>query len=170
MPAFYILIAVATLYLFSSWKQYAVLSILLISMMWTFSVSTTDHSEFDKVAEFIKKNKKLETPVFICPPYTWLTYLYHFDRSKFKQVNKVDVNMNALNIFPVYHKGEVVENLTGGKAVYIDVAALNSYPENGILDLMSKDYSLKSEKSFKYDLTVYMYEEEMQRDTLLFIP
>ena len=162
MPAFYILIAVATIYLFSNWKQYLVLSILLVSMVGSFSMSTTDHSEFDKVATYIKANKKSDTRVFICPPYTYFTYLYHFDREVFTQVNKVDENMKVLNIYPVYNKEEVAVSLSGEEAVYIDVSALTSYPENGILELMGKEHSLTSEQTFKFDLTVYTFQKTLK--------
>ena len=166
MPAFYILIAAATIYLFSNWKQYLVLSILLVSMVGSFSMSTTDHSEFDNVAAYIRAQKKPDTPVFICPPYTWLTYLYHYDRDRFKQVSEVSANMKALSIYPVYNKEEVAASLIGEELIYIDVAALTSYPQNGILEFIGKKHSLISKKTFKYDLTVYTF-GKTEKDTLI---
>jgi hypothetical protein len=84
-------------------------------------------------------------------------------------VSEVSANMKALSIYPVYNKEEVAASLIGEELIYIDVAALTSYPQNGILEFIGKEHSLISKKTFKYDLTVYTF-GRTEKDTLIASP
>ena len=156
MPFFYLSVVFAASYLVKGLSHY-VLGAILIVMIGTYKPSTSDHSRFDKVSTYIRSIKGKGTPVFICPPYTRLTYLYHYDIEAFKQFNDIDGTMSSKSIFPVYNSVEVESHLGTNQVVFVDVNADFSYPENNILQSLQSQYKLEDKKDFPYDLSVYIF-------------
>jgi hypothetical protein len=105
----------------------------------------------------MKSIKNENSPVFICPPYTRLSYLYHNDIEAFQQFDNIDNILSSKSIFPVYNSIEMESYLDSSQVVYVDVNADFLYPKNNILSSLGSKYKLVDRKDFPHNLSVYVF-------------
>jgi len=157
MPFFYLSVVFAAAYLVKGVIQLVVLGAVLIMMMVTYKPSTSDHSRFDFASTYIKSIKEKESQVFICPPHTQLTYLYHSDKEAFKNNLAVENNEFSDLVLPIFNSVEMATELKAEQIIYIDVNADFVYPENNIVPSLKGEYELQDKKEFKHNLNVYTF-------------
>lgn len=104
-----------------------------------------------------------QTAVLFCPRHFCLNIAYYYDRDIFRQTDPADFygpvisELNARSLTGINHIREA--DLQGrNRVVFLDAAAGFSFPDNGILDLLQKDFHLKRKVVIDAFFVVYEFE------------
>jgi mannosyltransferase len=149
-PAYYLTLAVLADRLFPSPKGFAVAATVLVLLF-----AATVHPDVSNrrdlrgaVMRVMELRKELpNAPIYICPEWSDLHFLYHWDKACFRQppdgmdgTAHARTCLNDVGVFPVRHASQL--EIAGVEhVIYLDAAADFSHPDNGILEHLQASYA-----------------------------
>ncbi|MCF8258808.1 MAG: glycosyltransferase family 39 protein [Flavobacteriales bacterium] len=166
-PAYYLTLAVFAHGLFPSSKASGAVSLLLVVLF-----ATTFHLDVDNrrdIRSAVAKVRELRqhypaSPVYLCPDWADLSFLYYWDTSCFENPSPIDdIKKNvceclrADRVYPVSDKVWMDSDAVAqaDHVIYLDAAADFAFPDNGILPYL-KDTFAHCER-FHYPEVFYVH-------------
>ncbi len=160
---FLLLLALAADFIFENNKyKFIVPSLLCILFIITTKPNITNKRNVRETVQKVKTFENDSTAIIICPYEFSLNFAYYYDIEIFKNVNVKNIydNINAdlkkKNIYSIYNISEF--NIKEwNNVVFLDAAADFSYPNNGILIALEKEYDLQEKLEFYEIFKVYKF-------------
>lgn len=149
-PAYYLMLALILDRLFSTPKMFAMAATVLVALF-ACTVNPDVSNKRDVRGAVLKikelRNQYPNAPIYICPDWTDLHFLYYWNQQCFRSESSIRVietkNIECLSEDGVYTiQNANTLNLNGVKdVIYFDAAADFSYPNNGILTQLKSSFT-----------------------------
>lgn len=159
-PAFYLLLALGTSYLFNN-KKWCYVAFILLTGAFVFSSSLNPDKKrlVKEVVEYIRSKKDKNTIVLVCSPEFMTNFVYYYSPSHFQQIDpdkeyeKTEKLMNAENVYFIHRLyPDMISRINQfDKIIYLDAGADFSSPNNRIKQDLEDHYSLQ-EETFHFEL------------------
>jgi len=148
---------------FTSIKPRIALHILLsILFIVTFKPNLSNRRPVKEVIAKINELKTDHTTVVFCPSSFIFNYAYYEDRILFQKIDHSNPYLNMTrslegkNIFGINSSSELSENKSD-RIIYLDAGADFSFPDNGILSYLEKNYIWEESHNFPEIFKIHCY-------------
>lgn len=164
---FYILLAMASDYLIRTRQfKYILPVVLCIMFIYTTKPNASNNRNTKETIEKIITLKTDHTIIYFCPPWFDYNFLYYYDINSFKdydtdkQKHKMHSLLHKDNIFPIYNKNGINEDLIkqAEKVIYLDAGADFGIPNNDVINKIEEYCTLTETYKFHQIFNIYEYE------------
>jgi 4-amino-4-deoxy-L-arabinose transferase-like glycosyltransferase len=140
--------------------------VLMVAVIWLGTLNPSNNRQVAKAVAQVKEWKTADAEVVVCPSFMDLTFSYHFEPSWLKErgviadpKSKLKLRMREAGITATMDTREIGK-ISSSRVIYFDAAADFSAPNNGILNHLSQNYSLKDSAHFHQIFNVYLFETD----------
>lgn len=165
-PAFYLLIALSSQYLFKDKRfSYSLMALFVFAFGFSFSFNPSKKRKIVETVDFIKSKKDEKTIVLVCSRDFSTSFAYYYNQEYFKQIDhmseyaKLDELFNRDHVYFINRlDSNVIKKIDGfQKIIYLDAGADFSAPGNFIKRDLSNNYKLMEDKFFEELFYIYVY-------------
>ena len=168
----YFLLALSIDYLIPERKFYNYLIVIPIAfMLMTYERKIKIKRPVNEIVEKLKDVKTDNTLIYFSPHFFNLNFAYYYNLDYFKDYNETNIyenldnNFSKENIFGINNQDQIDTNLisTAGKVIFLDAASEFTFPDNNIVNKLSK-YFKQSEKHNFSHYNLYIFDNKLKEN------